>query len=174
MPLYPTIRNNSRNPIPGYNWNITVHARDKDRTNSYTLHFLERPSQEEFERHYALYVARTHYVNVAVQDAGEEYGWRTITEEFNTNLSREFIVKDEGKIVYSTEAGGDAPDESTVVSDEWPAGEGAQWRIKFWDASTDCHNYHYSAIRPTGAMLAKYHHTRKGLAVAQQRPKDES
>ena len=58
------ITTSQRDHIQGYDWQIVVLSREKDASDSYVVHFAHQPTQEQFEEHFAKFVARTHYVHV--------------------------------------------------------------------------------------------------------------
>ncbi|QBQ72169.1 hypothetical protein HWC14_gp20 [Serratia phage Parlo] len=127
----------------GYPFKIMVTLRDKSKGAGYCVHYKERPSYEEFDRHFALTRQRTH--NVFIRQADGSKSW-DITDDMLTRP---------------------APEETFTATDEWP--EGKTHRIKFHDQRTGQLNYVYFDYQPTGIILKKYH-SLKGFAVVQSRP----
>ena len=89
------ITTSQRDHIQGYDWQIVVLSREKDPRDSYVVHFAHQPTQEQFEEHFAKFVARTHYVHVNEWDRGHQE-WVGITTRFpSAPLSRssKFMIR---------------------------------------------------------------------------------
>lgn len=140
--------------MPGYNYKIMVTYRDRSRYDeAYTVHYVERPSQEEFDSHFKLFLTGEAYVHIKQAD-GRSKSWN-ITHEYSKHIDADgHIIKE--KVVETFDA-----------DENWPNDK--QWRIKFFDVRIGKLNYVYFAYQPSGMTLAKYHKG-KVFAVAEQRP----
>lgn len=133
--------------MSGYDWQIVVIDRWKNKLNSWAEHFTRRPTQEEFQNQFRHFEARTHYVHVNEWRNGS---WVAITDDFN------------GKNTQPEEV-----QETFTATDEWP--EGKKFRVKFWDQRVNGYNYVYFDSKPGGIVLNKYH-SAKCFAVTEARP----
>lgn len=152
---HPTaIRSADTRWMPGYNYKIMVTYRDRDRyDDAYTVHYIDRPSQEEFDSHFALFLTGKAYVHIKQAD-GRSKSWN-ITHEYSKHIDADgHVIKEK-------------PVETFDADENWP--DDKHWRIKFFDVRIGKLNYVYFSFRPTGMTLAKYH-TGKVFAVAEQRP----
>lgn len=134
-----------RDHIPGYDWQIVVLSREKDASDSYAVHFAYQPTQEQFEEHFAKFVARTHYVHVNEWHRGERE-WVGITPRYAACVTQPFKQDHDPR---------------------WEQADMA-YRVRHFDRETGELSFLYLKTKPTGAELAKYHHT-KGFAVVQSK-----
>lgn len=141
-----SFQSNDFSHVDGYDWRIIVADRMKNHNNSWAEHFNRAPTQEEFEKQFQHFHARTHHVHVNSWVNGE---WVTITENYVTHWRKE------------------KPEESFTTTEQWE--EGKQWRIKFWDQRVNRFNYVYFDYKPGGISLNKYHSS-KCYAVTERRP----
>lgn len=137
------ITTSERDHIQGYDWQIVVLSREKDPRDSYVVHFARQPTQEQFEEHFAKFVARTHYVHVNEWDRLRD-DWVGVTSHY-TNT-------------YQEKAG---------RNPRWEQADMA-YRVRYYDRETGELSFLYLKTKPTGAELAKYHHT-NGFAVVQSK-----
>lgn len=137
------ITTSERDHIQGYDWQIVVLSREKDPRDSYVVHFAYQPTKEQFEEHFAKFVARTHYVHVN-EWRGGSHEWQGITHRYAGT--------------------------GRVEKDHDPRWEQADmaYRVRYYDRETGELSFLYLKTKPTGAELAKYHHT-KGFAVVQSK-----
>lgn len=137
------ITTSERDHIQGYDWQIVVLSREKDPRDSYVVHFAYQPTQEQFEEHFAKYVARTHYVHVN-EWRGGSHEWQGITHRY---------------------AGA-----GRVEKDHDPRWEQADmaYRVRYYDRETGQLTFKYMPRKPSGSELATYHHI-KGFAVVQSK-----
>ena len=142
----PTIRNNERSHIQGYDWQIAVLSREKNPDDSYMVHFAKLPTQEEFDEHFVNFQRRTHYVYLN-EWKGDK--WESITTDYVPGWNKE------------------KPKETFSTSEEWP--EGKSHRIRFHDQRVGRYNYVYFERKPGGIVLNKYH-SAKCFAVVEARP----
>lgn len=138
-----TIRTSERDHIQGYDWQIVVLSREKDPLDSYVMHFAHQPTQEQFEEHFAKYVARTHYVHVN-EWRGGSHEWQGITHRYAGT--------------------------GRVEKDHDPRWEQADmaYRVRYYDRETGQLTFKYMPRKPSGNELATYHHL-KGFAVVQSK-----
>lgn len=137
------ITTSERDHIHGYDWQIVVLSREKDPRDSYVVHFARQPTQEQFEEHFAKFVARTHYVHVNEWDRLRD-DWVGVTSHY-TNTHR--LGKDHDP--------------------RWEQDDMA-YRVRYYDRETGQLTFKYMQRKPSGNELAKYHHT-KGFAVVQSK-----
>lgn len=137
------ITTSERDHIQGYDWQIVVLSREKDPRDSYVVHFANLPTTEQFEEHFAKYVARTHYVHVN-EWRGWSHEWQGITHRY---------------------AGA-----GRVEKDHDPRWEQADmaYRVRYYDRETGQLTFKYMPRKPSGNELATYHHL-KGFAVVQSK-----
>lgn len=138
-----TIRTSERDHIQGYDWQIVVLSREKDPRDSYVMHFTHQPTQEQFEEHFAKFVARTHYVHVN-EWRGGSHEWQGITHRYAGT--------------------------GRVEKDHDPRWEQADmaYRVRYYDRETGQLTFKYMPRKPSGNELATYHHL-KGFAVVQSK-----
>lgn len=139
-----TIRTSERDHIQGYDWQIVVLSREKDPRDSYVVHFTHQPTQEQFEEHFAKFVARTHYVHVNEWHRGDRE-WVGIT---NIKYETERLLKPEH-------------------NPRWEQDDMA-YRVRYYDRETGELTFKYMPRKPSGNELATYHHL-KGFAVVQSK-----
>ena len=139
-----TIRTSERDHIQGYDWQIVVLSREKDPRDSYVMHFTRQPTQEQFEEHFAKFVARTHYVHVNEWHRGDRE-WVGIT---NIKYETERLLKPEH-------------------NPRWEQSDMA-YRVRYYDRETGQLTFKYMPRKPSGNELATYHHL-KGFAVVQSK-----
>lgn len=137
------ITTSERDHIHGYDWQIVVLSREKDPRDSYVVHFARQPTQEQFEEHFAKFVARTHYVHVNEWDRLRD-DWVGVTSHY-TNTHR--LGKDHDP--------------------RWEQ-DAMAYRVRYYDRETGQLTFKYMQRKPSGNELAKYHHT-KGFAVVQSK-----
>lgn len=137
------ITTSERDHIQGYDWQIVVLSREKDPRDSYVAHFAYQPTQEQFEEHFAKYVARTHYVHVN-EWRGGAHEWQGITHRYAGT--------------------------GRVEKDHDPRWEQADiaYRVRYYDRETGQLTFKYMPRKPSGSELATYHHI-KGFAVVQSK-----
>ena len=141
--VVPPITTSQRDHIQGYDWQIVVLSREKDPRDSYVVHFAYQPTQEQFEEHFAKFVARTHYVHVNEWDRLHG-GWVGVTSHY-TNTHR--LGKDHDP--------------------RWEQDDMA-YRVRYYDRETGQLTFKYMPRKPSGNELATYHHL-KGFAVVQSK-----
>ena len=137
------ITTSKRDHIQGYDWQIVVLSREKDASDSYAVHFAHQPTQEQFEDHFAKFVARTHYVHVNEWDRLRD-DWVGVTSHY-TNTHR--LGKDHDP--------------------RWEQDDMA-YRVRYYDRETGQLTFKYMQRKPSGNELATYHHL-KGFAVVQSK-----
>jgi len=137
------ITTSERGHIQGYDWQIVVLSREKDPRDSYVVHFAYQPTQEQFEEHFAKFVARTHYVHVNEWDRLHDE-WVGVTSHY-TNTHR--LGKDHDP--------------------RWEQDDMA-YRVRYYDRETGQLTFKYMPRKPSGNELATYHHL-KGFAVVQSK-----
>lgn len=137
------ITTSERDHIQGYDWQIVVLSREKDPLDSYVVHFAYQPTQEQFEEHFAKYVACTHYVHVN-EWRGGSHEWQGITHRYAGT--------------------------GRVEKDHDPRWEQADmaYRVRYYDRETGQLTFKYMPRKPSGNELATYHHL-KGFAVVQSK-----
>lgn len=138
------ITTSERDHIQGYDWQIVVLSREKDPRDSYVVHFAYQPTQEQFEEHFAKFVARTHYVHVNEWHRGDRE-WVGIT---NIKYETERLLKPEH-------------------NPRWEQADMA-YRVRYYDRETGQLTFKYMPRKPSGNELATYHHL-KGFAVVQSK-----
>lgn len=138
------ITTSQRDHIQGYDWQIVVLSREKDASDSYVVHFAHQPTQEQFEEHFAKFVARTHYVHVNEWHRGDRE-WVGIT---NIKYETERLLKPEH-------------------NPRWEQADMA-YRVRYYDRETGQLTFKYMPRKPSGNELATYHHL-KGFAVVQSK-----
>ena len=139
------ITTSSRNHIQGYDWQIAVLSRAKDASDSYVVHFAYKPTQKQFEEHFVKFIAQTHYVHVNEWNSAW-VDWMAITNLYEiAHLSK--------------------PEQDH--DPRWEQADMA-YRVRHFDRETGELSFLYLKTKPTGAELAKYHHT-KGFAVVQSK-----
>lgn len=141
--VVPPITTNKRDHIQGYDWQIVVLSREKDASDSYVVHFAHQPTQEQFEEHFAKFVARTHYVHVNEWHRHERE-WVSITTRY-AGAGR--VEKDHDP--------------------RWEQDDMA-YRIRYYDRETGALTFKYVPRKPSGNEIATYHHT-KGFATVQSK-----
>lgn len=163
----PPIRNTNRDHIQGFDWQIVVLSRQKERADTYIVHFAHMPTQAEFAEHFALYHARTHYVHC---NEWVNYKWEGITSRFDTTLP-EKELRAQNKVVCTSLApelkGRDVS--MTDMTAPWEEAD-KPFRIRYYSDEMKRVRFTYVDKKPTGAEMAHFHHT-KCLAVSQARPK---
>lgn len=138
------ITTSKRDHIQGYDWQIAVLSREKDASDSYVVHYAHQPTQEQFEEHFAKFVARTHYVHVNEWHLGDRE-WVGIT---NVKYETERLLKPEH-------------------NPRWEQADMA-YRVRYYDRETGQLTFKYMPRKPSGNELATYHHL-KGFAVVQSK-----
>lgn len=152
----PPIRTNDREHIQGYDWQLVVLCREKNPENSYIMHYAEKPKQAEFNEHYALYDAKTHYVHL---NEWKGRDWVGITHNFSGHYYKPNPNQKPGRDVS-------AP----ALADPWEE-DGKAFRIRYYSDVLGAVRYQYVDKKPSGSEMAHFHHT-KCLAVVQARPKE--
>lgn len=142
--IVPPITTSKRDHILGYDWQIVVLSRVKDPSDCYVVHFAYQPTQEQFEEHFAKFVARTHYVHVNEWHRGDQE-WVAIT---NIKYETERLLKPEH-------------------NPRWEQADMA-YRVRYYDRETGQLTFKYMPRKPSGNELATYHHL-KGFAVVQSK-----
>ena len=137
------ITTSERDHIQGYDWQIVVLSREKDPRDSYVVHFAYQPTQEQFDEHFAKFVARTHYVHVNEWDRLHDE-WVGVTSHY-TNTHR--LGKDHDP--------------------RWEQDDMA-YRVRYYDRETGELTFKYMPRKPSGNEMATYHHT-KGFATVQSK-----
>lgn len=137
------ITTSERGHIQGYDWQIVVLSREKDPRDSYVVHFAYQPTQEQFDEHFAKFVARTHYVHVNEWDRLHDE-WVGVTSHY-TNTHR--LGKDHDP--------------------RWEQDDMA-YLVRYYDRETGQLTFKYMPRKPSGNELANYHHL-KGFAVVQSK-----
>lgn len=163
----PPIKNDSRDHIPGYDWQIVVLRRDKDWNNSYVIHSAVMPTQAEFSEHYAYFHARTHYVHV---NEWMNHGWESITTRYDTSVP-EAKLREPNKVVRTAPAPELQGRDVSVppMSEPWEEAD-KPWRIRYYSDVMQRVIFTYIDKKPTSAEMMHFHHT-KCLAVSQAKPK---
>lgn len=138
------ITTSQRDHIQGYDWQIVVLSREKDPRDSYVMNFAHQPTQEQFEEHFAKFVASTHYVHVNEWHRGDRE-WVGIT---NIKYETERPLKPEH-------------------NPRWEQADMA-YRVRYYDRETGQLTFKYMPRKPSGNELATYHHL-KGFAVVQSK-----
>lgn len=138
------ITTSQRDHIQGYDWQIVVLSREKDPRDSYVMHFAHQPTQEQFEEHFAKFVAHTHYVHVNEWHRGDRE-WVGVT---NIKYETERLLKPEH-------------------NPRWEQADMA-YRVRYYDRETGQLTFKYMPRKPSGNELATYHHL-KGFAVVQSK-----
>lgn len=137
------ITTSKRDHIQGYDWQIVVLSREKDASDSYAVHFANLPTTEQFQEHFAKFIARTHYVHVNEWHRHERE-WVSITTRY-TGTGR--VEKDHDP--------------------RWEQDDMA-YRIRYYDRETGALTFKYVPRKPSGNEIATYHHT-KGFATVQSK-----
>lgn len=140
------ITTSKRDHIQGYDWQIVVLSREKDPRDSYVMHFAHQPTQEQFEEHFAKFVARTHYVHVNEWDRLRDDWVGVISHYANTNHT----YRDQSE-----------------HNPRWEQADMA-YRVRYYDRETGQLTFKYMPRKPSGNELATYHHL-KGFAVVQSK-----
>lgn len=135
----PPITTSKRDHIQGNDWQIVVLSREKDASDSYVVHYAYQPTQEQFEEHFAKFVARTHYVHVNEWDRLRDE-WFGITSHYSN---------------------------THVDNPRWEQADMA-YRVRYYDRETGQLTFKYMPRKPSGNELATYHHL-KGFAVVQSK-----
>lgn len=131
-------RSKSKFWTEGYKWRIDVIPFDCDRAEeAYFVHFREKPTQEEFDEHYAHFLANENRCKVHIMESdGSES--RRITDEYCS-------FRENGGLNFHSR-------ETLHPSVEWE--EGARFRAKFYDRRINGRtNYIYYPNRPTQAQI---------------------
>ena len=137
------ITTSERDHIQGYDWQIVVLSREKDPRDSYVVHFAYQPTQEQFEEHFAKYVARTHYVHVNE--------WEKLRDDW-VGVTSHYANTYQGKVEHDP---------------RWEQADMA-YRVRYYDRETGQLTFKYMPRKPSGNELATYHHL-KGFAVVQSK-----
>lgn len=137
------ITTSERDHIQGYDWQIVVLSREKDPLDSYVVHFAYQPTQEQFEEHFAKYVARTHYVHVNE--------WEKLRDDW-VGVTSHYANTYQGKVEHDP---------------RWEQADMA-YRVRYYDRETGQLTFKYMPRKPSGNELATYHHI-KGFAVVQSK-----
>jgi len=148
-------RSQSKFWTPGYNWRIDVIPFDCDKADeAYFVHFREKPTQEEFDEHYAHFLAKENRCKVHILESdGSES--RRITDEYCS-------FRENGGLNFHSK-------ETLRPSTEWE--EGARFRAKFSDRRINGQtNYIYYPNRPTQAQINSISFA-KGCVIVETRPK---
>ena len=153
----PPIRTHDREHIQGYDWQLVVLCREKNPENSYIMHYAEKPKQAEFNEHYALYDAQTHFVHL---NEWKGRDWVGITHHFSGHYYKPNPNQKPGGRDVSAPALGDPWEEA-----------GKAFRIRYYSDVMGAVRYQYVDKKPSGSEMAHFHHT-KCLAVVQARPQE--
>lgn len=137
------ITTSERDHIQGYDWQIVVLSREKDPRDSYVVHFAYQPTQEQFEEHFAKFVARTHYVHVNE--------WEKLRDDW-VGVASHYANTYQGKVEHDP---------------RWEQADMA-YRVRYYDRETGQLTFKYMPRKPSGNELATYHHL-KGFAVVQSK-----
>lgn len=141
------IQSESKYWMPGYPWKINVVPFDLyGDLKAYYVHFQERPTQEQFDTHYALFLQRKCRVHVFESD-GENS--RRITDEYCAFTER-------GDVNY-------ASDETLKPRTTWRDGE--RFRIRFYDERIGKDNYVYFPNKPTKEQVNRLSTVKKSAFV---------
>lgn len=164
----PIIRSESRNHIPGYDWQIIVLHREKDPDQTYFMHFAQMPTQAQLNEHFVKFHDRTHYVHVNEYVHGH---WEGITDRYDTSVPTSTLTKPNPVVRTAPAPELHGRDVSIPpMSAEWEEPE-KPWRIRYLSQEMGFVRFTYVDKKPTGAEMAHFHHTRC-LAVSQAKPKD--
>jgi len=138
---------------PGYNWRISVEPFDRDsEEQAYYIHYREKPSQVEFDEHYARYTADENRCRVHIMES-DGISSRRITDEYCSFCER-------GDLNYHTK-------ETLHPSAAWE--EGARFRVRFSDRRINGPtNYIYFPHKPTQAQIENISHA-KGCVIVEKR-----
>lgn len=147
-------RSNSKYWTDGFNWRIDVIPFDKDNwEGSYFVHFREKPTQAEFDEHYAHFLAKENRCKVHIMES-DGTSSRRITDEYCT-------FRERGDLNFHTK-------ETLNPHAEWE--EGARFRVVFNDVRIGGQkNYMYFANKPTQSQIDKLSFA-KGCVVTEKRP----
>ncbi|WP_147200824.1 hypothetical protein [Pantoea sp. CCBC3-3-1] len=150
-----SFRTPEKNWRPGFNWRIDVIPFDVDsHDEAYFVHFRERPTQAEFDEHYARFTDKENRCKVHVMESNGFSSTR-ITDEFCSFTERSGIN-------YGTP-------EIMKPRTEWQEGE--RFRIKFWDQRINSMNYQYFPNKPARHLVTELS-TIKRVAIVEPRPKN--
>lgn len=145
------IKSDSKYWMKGYPWRISVEPFDQyGEMKAYYVHFQDRPTQAEFDEHYALFLSKTCRVHIFESD-GENS--RRITDEFCSFTER-------SDVNYPS-------DETLKPRTEWREGE--RFRIRFYDERIQKMNYLYYPNKPSKGEVNKLS-TAKKVALVEPRP----
>lgn len=163
----PPITTDNRDHIPGYDWQIVVLSRVKDRSDSYVIHYAEMPTQAEFDAQYIKFQQQTHYVHV---NEWVNWGWEGITKCYDTSSVAKKLQEPDQVVrtVTAPELRGRDVSASPVTT-PWEQ-EDKAWRIRYFSDAAGAVIFHYTDKRPTAAETAHFHHA-KCMAVSQAKPK---
>lgn len=166
----PPIRNQSRDHIQGYDWQICVLSREKNPDDTYVIHYAEMPTQGELDEHFVKYHERTHYVHV---NEWINWGWEGITDRYDRSESAAALTKPNAVVRTAPAPELRGRDVSQPpMSAAWEEPE-KPWRIRYFSDVAQEVIFSYCTKRPTSAQMAHFHHA-KCMAVSQARPKDVS
>lgn len=146
----------------GYKFKIAVKAKSyTDEHENYSIQTLERPSQEEFDKHYPKYLSGDFTVHVFESRwvPGEGYTSVRITDQY---CSFRPVRSDTAMAVK-------ARPESLVDIVDWEDVPDAPYRIAFYDSRVHRVNYVYFTERPTERDIRTYDQTRFSASL-QRRP----
>lgn len=172
----PPIRTQERQHIPGYDWQILVLDRNRNPDDSYIMHYAEKPKQAQFDEHYALFDARTHYVHLN-EKRGRD--WVAITDNYAPFFYKPAPKPEPApRIVHEAKApeqdlelvGRDVS--QPAISAPWEQPDMA-FRIRYHSDVMGRVTFHYVDKKPSRAEMAHFHHT-KCLAAVQARPTEVS
>lgn len=147
-------RSKSKFWTEGYNWRIDVIPFDCDKADeAYFVHFRNKPTQEEFDEHYAHFLANENRCKVHILESdGSES--RRITDEYCS-------FRENGGLNFHSR-------ETLRPSVEWE--EGARFRARFSDRRINGRtNYIYYPNRPTQAQINDISFA-KGCVIVETRP----
>ncbi|WP_137765880.1 hypothetical protein [Nissabacter sp. SGAir0207] len=149
----PVIKSKNFDWMPEYRWRITVVPFDDARRDlSYAVHFRERPTQEQFDEHYALFARSDNRCKVHIMESDGRYTSHRITDEYCT-----FREKSEDNAFCS----------ERMTPRPYFEGE-ERYRIRFYDRRISSFNYIYYSNKPTDATLKRISRS-KGGAILQAR-----
>lgn len=146
----------------GYRFKITVKAKSyTDSHEDYSVQTLERPTQEEFDKHYTKFLTGDFYVHVYESRwvPGEGYQSIRITDQYCSYRNHKPATAMAQKV----------RPESLVDIVDWEDEPDAPYRIAFYDDRVHRLNYVYFRERPTERDIRTYDQTRFH-ATLQRRP----
>lgn len=148
-------RSKSKFWTPGYNWRIDVIPFDRDNTeDAYHVHFRNKPTQAEFDEHYARFLDKENRCKVHILESDGSAS-RRITDEYCS-------FRENSELNYHTR-------ETLQPTAEWE--EGARFRVRFSDRRINGKtNYIYYPNRPTQAQIDGISFA-KGCVIVETRPK---